>query len=126
MSTFFFDNNLSPLLAAGFRGFGEDVQHLRDAFPASTKDVVWIPQVAASGWILVTRDKRIRTRPLEAEALTRAGLSAFFFVQKRDPDLWGWVQLIVRRWREMQQLAERERRPFLFAIPERGNIDRLR
>ena len=126
MSTFFFDNNLSPLLVAGLRGFGEDVQHLRDAFPENTKDVVWIPQVAESGWVLVTRDKRIRTRPLEAEALARAGLSAFFFVQKRDPDLWGWVQLLVRRWREMNELAERERKPFLFAIPERGRIDRLR
>lgn len=126
MSTFFFDNNLSPLLVAGLRGFGEDVQHLRDAFPPNTKDVAWIPQVAASGWILVTRDKRIRTRPLEAEALMRAGLSAFFFIQKRDPDLWGWVQLVVKRWREMKELAERERKPFLLAIPERGGIHRLR
>jgi hypothetical protein len=126
VSTFFFDNNLSPLLVAGLRGFGEDVQHLRDAFPENTKDSVWIPQVAESGWILVTRDKRIRTRPLEAEALVRAGLSAFFFVQKRDPDLWGWVEALVRRWTEMKELAERERRPFLFAVPERGRIDRLR
>lgn len=126
MSTFFFDNNLSPLLVAGLRGFGEDVQHLRDAFPQDTKDVVWIPQVAASGWILVTRDKRIRTRPLEAEALIRSGLSAFFFVQKRDPDLWGWVQLVVRRWREMKTLARSERKPFLLAVPERGNIERIR
>lgn len=126
MTTFFFDNNLSPLLVAGLRGFGEDVQHLRDAFPPETKDVVWIPHVAASGWVLVTRDKRIRTRPLEAEALVRAGLSAFFFMQKRDPDLWGWVQLVVRRWREMQELERTAHKPFLMGIPERGVIRRLR
>lgn len=126
MSTFFFDNNLSPVLVAGLRGLGEDVQHLRDVFPANTKDAVWIPKVAESGWILVTRDKRIRTRPLEAEALVRSGLSAFFFIQRRDPDLWGWAELVVRRWREMKQLAERERKPFLFAISERGTIDRFR
>lgn len=126
MTTFFFDNNLSPQLVAGLRAFGEDVQHLRDAFPEDTKDLVWIPKVAESGWILVTRDRRIRTRPLEADALMRTGLSAFFFVQKRDPDLWGWVELLVRRWREMKELAERERKPFLLAIPERGAIARLR
>ena len=126
MSTFFFDNNLSPRLVAGLREFGEDVQHLREAFPPDTKDPVWIPQVAAWGWILVTRDKRVRSRPLEAEAIVRSGLSGFVFMQKREPDFWGWVQLVVRRWREMQALAGSERKPFLMDIPERGGIERLR
>lgn len=30
---FFFDNNLSPGLARGMKGFGEDVVHLTEVFP---------------------------------------------------------------------------------------------
>lgn len=126
MSTFFFDNNLSPRLVAGLRGFGEDVQHLREAFPPDAKDPLWIPQVAAWGWILVTRDKRIRSRPLEAEALAGSGLSGFVFMQKREPDFWGWVELVVRRWAEMRRLTETEKKPFLLGITERGKMERLR
>lgn len=50
-------------LVDGLRAFGENVQHLRETFAPDTpdtKDAVWIPQVAEWGWILVTRDKRIR------------------------------------------------------------------
>jgi len=126
LSTFFFDNNLSPRLVDGLGAFGENVQHLRETFAPDTKDAIWIPQVAEWEWILVTRDKRIRTRPLEIEARVRSGLSAFVFTQKREPVLWGWVELVVRRWAEIKRLADDERQPFLIAIPERGSLERLR
>lgn len=124
--TFFFDNCLSPVLVEGLRAFGEDVQHLRDTFPSETPDSIWIPEVAKRKWILITRDKRIRTRPLESEALVKSGLCTFVFVQKRDPDRWGWVELVVRRWMDISAFADKEKRPFLAAIPERGGIERLR
>jgi hypothetical protein len=124
--TFFFDNNLSPVLVQALQVLGEDVQHLRDTFPPDTPDAVWIPDVARRGWILVTRDKRIRKRPLEVHALAHAKLSAFIFMQKRDPDRWGWVELVVRRWTEMKDRATTERRPFVVGIPERGAPVRLR
>ena len=124
--TFFFDNCLSPVLAEGLRTFGEDVQHLRDSFPADTEDSVWIPEVAKRGWIVVTRDKRIRSKRAELDAILKSGLSMFVFVQKRDPDRWGWVELVVRRWKEIKAFAAAERKPFIGAIPERGVIERLR
>ncbi len=87
---------------------------------------MWIPEVAERGWILVTRDKKIRSRPLEVEALVRSGLSGFVFMQKREPDLWGWIELVVRRWKEIKLRADSERRPFLLGIRDHGPIERLR
>lgn len=124
--TFFFDNCLSPQIVEGLKLFGEDVEHLRNSFAADTPDTIWIPEVAKRGWILITRDKAIRKKPLELEALTRSGLSTFIFLQKRDPDRWGWVELVVRRWTEVKDFASSERRPFAAGIPEKGHITRLR
>ena len=125
--TYFFDNNLSPALVESLEALGEQAVHLRNEFPVTTADTVWIPAVASRGWILVTRDKKIRTKRAEIEALHRSGLSAFFFTQRHDPDLWGWAELVVLRWREIQGFASAHKRPFIAGIPgRRGSIQRLR
>ena len=42
-------------------------QHdLRDLLPQGIGDTQWIPIVAARGWVAITNDKRLRTRPAEA------------------------------------------------------------
>jgi hypothetical protein len=120
--TFFFDNNLSPRLAAGLRAFGEDVRHLREEFPPETPDEVWLPEIGRRGWYLITRDKRIPRKAAEVRALKAAGVGAFVFTQKKDLDLWEWVQTVVRRWSEIKNWCQSHRRPFVVGIPERGTL----
>jgi len=126
--TYFFDNSLSFHLAEGLRAFGEQVEWLRGYFPENTPDTIWIPEVAAKGWVALARDKKIRTRAAEMDALVRSGLTIFFFSQKTDPpDIWAWSELVVLRWREMKEFAASHKRPFVAGIPgRRGRIKRLR
>lgn len=123
--TFFFDNDLSYRLAQGLHAFGEDVRHLREEFPPSTPDEVWIPQIGQRGWFLVSRDKRIARDPAKRQALTQAGVGAFFFTQKKELPLWGWVETVVRRWAEIKRWAESHQKPFVVGIPERGRLRTL-
>lgn len=51
----------------------------KDVFPDLTPDKVWIPQVTARGWIIVTRDKRMQKRPMEWAALIRAKARVLWF-----------------------------------------------
>jgi PIN domain-containing protein len=44
------------------------------------EDVDWLPFVGQRAWVVVTKDKRIRTRPLERQALINAGVRAFILV----------------------------------------------
>jgi hypothetical protein len=120
--TFFFDNNLSPRLVSGLRGFGEDVVHLKDVFAPDMPDEAWIPQIGSRGWFLVSRDKRIARDPAKIRALKEAGVGAFFFTQKKDPHLWEWVEMVVRRWTEIKRWADSRQRPFVVGIPERGHL----
>ena len=55
------------------RDAGFDVELMDDHFDHKTKDHVWIPKVAAWGWVIVTKDKRILHRPAERAAIERSG-----------------------------------------------------
>jgi hypothetical protein len=46
-------------------------------FPPDAKDVAWLPRVAADGWVIITKDSRIRTRTLELDALVSSKAIAF-------------------------------------------------
>ena len=124
--TFFLDNNLSPILARGLRAFGEDVRHLREDFPANTPDELWLPEVGQRGWYLVTHDKQIPRKAAQLQALVQAGVGAFVFTHRKKLARWGWVELVVRRWAEIRDWADRHERPFVVGIPERGVLRRWR
>ena len=46
-------------------------------FGTGTLDADWLPKVGARGWVLITKDKNIRKRPIELRALRGAGVRAF-------------------------------------------------
>jgi hypothetical protein len=48
-----------------------------DHFPPDAKDADWLPEVGNRGWIVLTKDDRIRYRKHEHEALVSAGVPAF-------------------------------------------------
>lgn len=116
---FFVDNNLSQQLAAGMKGFGEDVVHLREFFPPDVKDTELLARVGSEGWCLVTRDDRIRYRPAEATALRKNKVGAFFMGGK-NLSRCQIIQQLVRNWPRIKKLAAKTRRPFAFRVPPTG------
>jgi len=116
---FFFDNNLSSKLPAGLRGFGEKATHLQDHFAGDTPDAKWITDIAAWGWILVTRDLRIKRNPAEKGALREGRLGAFFLSGKNRTHC-QLIQQVVRHWPQMKVLASKTPKPFAFRVPPTG------
>ena len=56
------------------------VEQHNSHFGRRTEDVDWLPFVGQRNWVVVTKDKRIRTHPLERQALLNAGVRAFILV----------------------------------------------
>lgn len=50
-----------------------------DHFPQGTPDTVWLAAVGSRGWIVLTKDTRIRHRPGEKQTLLGARVRAFAF-----------------------------------------------
>lgn len=79
---YLFDNNISPKIAHAARELcnnGSDCQifHLRDKFPANTKDEVWLNNLINEGnWAIISID-RFKKSSVEKEALNSPRLISF-------------------------------------------------
>jgi hypothetical protein len=67
---YFIDRSIGKKIFPGIlREAGILVEVHDDHFAQDEEDAIWIPEVAKRGWISVTTDKRIRTRPQEKQAV---------------------------------------------------------
>jgi hypothetical protein len=74
--TFYVDECLGRFVAEALSAGGFDVRPYYDYF-AGMQDVDWLPQVGVDRWILLTKDKNIRRRQLEVDAILNSGVRAF-------------------------------------------------
>ena len=78
--TFFVDESLdSNSVVSALRDAGAAVERLTERFPKGTLDEIWLAEAGRNGWVVLTRDKRIRYRELERLTLQAAKVRAFVF-----------------------------------------------
>jgi len=53
------------------------VEFHADHFPDDADDETWISVVGQRGWVVLTKDKAIRTRPVELQAVMAANVRMF-------------------------------------------------
>src|SRR5947209_19499105 len=82
---FFIDRCLGKAICERLRAAGLTVEHKDDYFPQNTEDEVWMPEVGERGWVVLTRDTRIRFHPNEQRALLASNLRLFSVQTKRGP-----------------------------------------
>ncbi len=79
--TFFLDRALgNKVIANALRATGADVRVHSDHFAQDARDEEWLAQVGQQGWIILTKDTRIRYRTIERNALMNARVRAFVLV----------------------------------------------
>ncbi len=77
----FLDRSLDgEKLTEALRAHGVVVHRHRDFFVHDTRDEDWLTTVGEKGWVVLTKDKRIRYRSIEREALINARVRAFVLV----------------------------------------------
>lgn len=81
---FFVDRSLgSADLAGALRQAGVAVEVHDDHFPQNAPDEQWLDAVGKRGWVVLTKDGRIRRRPMELDALLGAHVAAFVLTAGR-------------------------------------------
>ena len=76
-STFFVDRCLGKSVGVALRQCGLKVEFHSDHFDDDAADEVWISEVGRRGWIVVTKDKAIRRRAVELQAVVDANVRMF-------------------------------------------------
>ena len=81
----------------------------------ATPDLEWIPQVAARGWSIVTRDRHIAEHPAEREAVAEHGAKMFVIGSPMPLLIWDQLEIIMSQWRAIERLGD-ERGPFIYIL----------
>lgn len=119
--TFFIDRSLgSRLLSAALRSAGARVEIHDDHFPQDTPDAEWLP-VGRRGWMVLSKDVRIRRDRLERAILLEAKVKAFLLTQQglTGEDM---AAIFVRAMPEMVRRASRAQRGFICTVSRSGQI----
>ena len=90
----FVDRSIPKSVAEALKAVRSDVSWLEDHFAHDTPDADWLAEAGRQRWLVVTRDKRIRTRPGERQSLLEHNVGCFCLTQKRDPTRWGYLKLL--------------------------------
>ena len=84
-------------------------------------DAVWLPIVGGLGLVVITRDKKIRSRPAEAALVVAAGVRGFVLTSAGDLSTWHTLSLLVRQWDALERhLAQYPSGPWLAALTSHG------
>ncbi len=73
--------------------------------PLGTPDLDWMPVVAAADLIVLSRDRRIRTRPAELAVFRTFGIRSVWLGGKRDLRPQDQLELFLRREAQVQRFA---------------------
>ncbi|MEX2284407.1 MAG: DUF5615 family PIN-like protein [Gemmatimonadota bacterium] len=122
---FLLDENISHKIAKALSALGEAVRHVTDVLPRGTADEAIFEKLAEEDWFLITQDQYIRRRKHQREAMLQAGIGAFIFTGRAEKSLKEMTVAVLERFDEINELAIRTDRPFIFGIPDRGGIERL-
>jgi hypothetical protein len=118
---FFLDRSIeAESLKQALVSAGARVQGHRDHFRHDELDAVWLAEVAARGWVILTRDRRIRYRPLEKQAVLASGARLFSVVAGNltGSDL---AALLVRHLSRIVAVASSTPAPFV-AVVRRSSV----
>jgi predicted nuclease of predicted toxin-antitoxin system len=123
--TLFLDESLdATIVVEKLRETGAKVERLTDHFPKGTEDRIWLQFAGANGWIVLTRDQRIRYRPLELLALQASQVRAFIFtggnVAMKETG-----EILAGALPRIQRLVEKAPGPFIYHIGRSGKPTRM-
>lgn len=107
------------------RSDGAQVVCHQDHFAPDSTDEEWLAEAGKRGWVVITKDRRIRSRSAEKEAIISSGVLAFLVVSANV----GAAELadIVRRaLPSIRQLAIDGKRGEMYQITRSGKPVRVR
>ena len=109
------------LIAGRLRDLGAQIEILADHFPTETPDVEWLKAAGDKGWVVLSKDRRIRRDSVERAALKSAGVRAFFLTQQ---GLTGdeMAEIFANALTGMVSRAHSQPAPFIYTLSRSGEF----
>lgn len=114
-------HRLDQALRAAGIAFVAHREHFDDDMP----DPDWLTQVGQHGWIVLTRDQRIRNRPNELRAAREARLHVFALTSG-NLSAAETVEIVLAAWPAMQRAVANTEPPMFWSITRGGIVKALK
>lgn len=122
---FFIDRSLGrKVIPAALRDAGEEVRIHDELFPQNAKDELWLAEVGKRRWVVLTKDKHIRYRPSEIQALRAANVRAFVLTCRGDLTGEEVSLIFIKALPSIKKLCENTTPPFI-ALLDRSSAVKL-
>jgi hypothetical protein len=99
----------------------EQVIAFHERFASGTKDPVWLSEVGRNGWVLLTKDSRIRYRRNEMQALLSSGARSFVLVSSNLPGK-EMAETFVRALPAIKKMCARQPAPLIAHVHRDGKV----
>jgi predicted nuclease of predicted toxin-antitoxin system len=121
---FFVDRSLGRrVIPNALRDAGARVEVHDDHFSQDAKDQVWLAEAGKRGWVVLTKDKHLRYRAVETNALMSAKVRAFVLTARGDLSGAEIGQIFVKALSTMRRLcATGSGRPFVAHVSRDGSV----
>lgn len=116
------DRSVPRGVADAVKKMRDDVLWLEDEFPHSVSDQEWLARAGSEGWLVITHDKKVRTRPGERRAIMEHGVGCFILTYKQDLKKEEILALISENLDEMERRFESTPRPFIYTVSKNGEF----
>lgn len=116
------DRSIPKPVAEALKRVRSDVSWLEDHFAHSTKDPDWLAVAGRNDWLVILRDKKIRTRHGERQAIIDNGVGCFILNQGSDPTKWQYLRLLALTLDEMIDKFRKTARPFIYTVSREGKM----
>lgn len=120
--TIFVDRSLGAHdVPDALRAAGALVEIHDDHFAPDTPDTAWLAEVGDRGWVVLTKDSRIRRHPLELQALLAANVAVFMLTAT---GLTGaeMGRVLVAAIPKLTTFVRSRARPFIATISRHGQV----
>jgi hypothetical protein len=118
--TFCIDEALgNRIVAQALREEGHRVELLIDHHARGTPDAVWLEDIGRRGWVVLTKDKRMRKRPAEQVAVVRHAVRAFVLTSG-EMGAREMASAFLRAMPGMRRLLAKVDGPFIAAVSRSG------
>lgn len=89
------------------------------AIPRGTLDDEWLPVVGTGGLVVITRDQRIRYRPVEKLLWVQHSVCGFVLTGRRSQSTADSLRILERHWHQIKAVVEdRPFGPWMYAVTE--------
>ena len=90
-------------------------------FSAGAEDTIWLPFVGEKGWLLVTKDKKIRYNELEKTAVLQHRVREFYFSSGNYSGA-EMAEILIADLPGMAKTCRKHDPPFIARIAKSGSV----